>query len=387
MAEKTPMNPAEREKRVIIRAGLFIAFGLALAGLVIFVIGKERRLFEDQNVYTGAFENVDGLALDSPVRLGGLNVGKVSKISFAPDLGDKRIIVTMEISNKFQERIRADSVARVTGRGVLGDKAIDVSLGSPDKDVLPNKGEIPTGTSGDISSVLKATGEVIDNLVSITRDLRSGVQSYTTPQITDDVKQFIRSARNIAAEIETGKGPAHVLIYDKKLSEDMKTLVARASEVALRVDEAATKVDVLLNDVKNGEGSLHALIYDKKITNAVTELGQAADELAKLIHDAKTTKDGAVYQLVYGDAKTLLADLAQSAADIRAITGKVKSGEGSLGAIINDPTVYEDLKDLLSNLRRNRVLRELVRMSISNNEKLESAGKEKGATPEPTPKK
>ena len=67
------------------------------------------------------------------MRLGGLGVGKVSKISFAPDLGDKRIIVTMEISNRFQERIRDDSVARVTGRGVLGDKAIDISLGSPDE--------------------------------------------------------------------------------------------------------------------------------------------------------------------------------------------------------------------------------------------------------------
>lgn len=373
----TPMNPAEREKRVIIRAGLFIAFGLALAGLVIFVIGKERRLFEEENTYTGAFENVDGLALDSPVRLGGLQVGKVSKITFAPDLGDKRIIVTMEISNRFQERIRLDSVARVTGRGVLGDKAIDISLGSPEKDVIPNKAEIPTGTSGDISSLLKATGEVIDNAVNITRDLRAGVQSYTTPEIRADVTQFIRSARNIAAEIEGGKGVVHTLIYDKKTSDEVKTLIARASDVALRLDDAASKVDVLLGDVKNGEGSLHALIYDKKIANAVNELGNAADELAKLVHDAKTSKDGAVYQLVYGDAKTLLTDLAGSAADIKAITTKVKAGEGTLGAVINDPTVYEDLKDLLGNLKRNRVLRELVRMSISNSDKLDEAGKQK----------
>jgi phospholipid/cholesterol/gamma-HCH transport system substrate-binding protein len=373
----TPMNPAEREKRVIIRAGLFIAFGLALAGLVIFVIGKERRLFEEANTYTGAFENVDGLALDSPVRLGGLQVGKVSKISFAPDLGDKRIIVTMEISNRFQERIRLDSVARVTGRGVLGDKAIDISLGSPDKEVVPNKSEIATGTSGDISSLLKTAGEVIDNAVNITRDLRTGVQSYTTPQITNDVTQFIRSARNIAAEIEGGKGVVHTLIYDKKTSDEVKTLISRTSGVALRIDEAATKIDGLLADVKNGEGSLHALIYDKKIAGAVTDLGEAADELAKLIHDAKTSKDGAVYQLVYGDAKTLLADLSSSAADIKAITGKVKAGEGTLGAIVNDPTVYEDLKDLLGNLKRNRVLRELVRMSISNSEELDAAGKKK----------
>ncbi len=375
MAQQPPMNPADRERRVIIRAGLFIALGLTLAGLVIFVIGKERRLFEEQNIYTGAFENVDGLALDSPVRLGGLNVGKVSKISFAPDLGDKRIIVTMEISNRFQERIRSDSIARITGRGVLGDKAIDVSLGSPEKDVVKNHGELPTGTSGDISSLLKATGEVIDNAVGITRDLRSGVQSYTTPQIQDDVTQFIRSAKNIAMEIEKGKGVAHTVIYDKKVSDDLKSLLATASEVAVRVDSAVAKVDVLLADVKNGEGSLHALIYDKKVANAVTELGEAADELAKLIHDAKTTKDGAVYQLVYGDAKSLLGDLASAVADVKKITTRVNAGEGTLGAVINDPTVYEDLKEILGNIKRNRVLRELVRMSISNGDKIDASGK------------
>ncbi len=373
----TTMTPAEREKRVIIRAGLFIALGLALAGIVVFVIGKERRLFEEQNIYTGAFENVDGLALDSPVRLGGLNVGKVSKISFAPDLGDKRIIVQMEISNRFQERIREDSIARVIGRGVLGDKAIDVSLGSPEKPVTPNKGELKTGTSGDISSLLKTTGEVIDNVVTITRDLRSGVQSYTTDEITNDITQFIRSARNIATEIESGKGAAHTLIYDKRTSDDLKLLVGRASEVALRLDNAVAKVDGLLGDIKNGEGSLHALIYDKKIANAVNDLGAAADEIAKLIHDAKTSKDGAVYQLVYGDAKTLLADLSQSAADIKAITTKINAGEGTLGAVINDPTVYEDLKEILGNIKRNRVLRELVRLSISNSDKVDDAGKQK----------
>lgn len=377
MADK-PQNPAEKEKRVIIRAGLFIALGLALAGIVVFVIGKERRLFEAENVYWGAFENVDGLQLDSPVRLGGLQVGKVSKISFAPDLGDKRIVVTMEISNRFQERIRADSVARITGRGVLGDKAIDISLGSPDKPVVASKGELQTGTSGDISSLLKTTGEVMDNVVNITRDLRSGVQSYTTPEITDDVTQLVRSARNIMAEIEGGKGPAHTLIYDKGTSEDLKRLLSRGSEVALRLDSAVAKVDGLLAEVKSGKGSLHELIYDQNLSNSVTELGVAADEVAQIIHDAKNSKDGAVYQLVYGDAKTLLADLAGAAKDVKDITGKIKAGEGTLGAVINDPTVYEDLKEVLGNIKRNRVLRELVRMSLSNEDKIQSAGKPQG---------
>lgn len=371
------MTPAEREKRVIIRAGLFIALGLALAGVVVFVIGKERRLFDQENVYTAAFENVDGLALDAPVRLGGLTVGRVAKINFADDLNDKRIIVRVEISSKYQERIRKDSVARVVGRGVLGDKAIDVSLGSEKEPKVPNGGELKTGTSGDISSLLSAAGEIIDNAVGITRNLKSGVEAYTTPELTSDITSIIKSVRSVATAIEKGPGPVHTLVYDQRVSDDLKNVIARASEVALRLDSAVAKVDTLLGEVKNGEGTLHALIYDKKVANAVAELGTAADEIAQLIHDAKNSKDGAVYQLVYGDAKSLISDLSQSAADIKVITGKIKAGEGTLGAVVNDPSVYEDLKEVLGNIKRNRVLRELVRMSVSNSDEIEQSGKQK----------
>ena len=370
-----PINPAERERRLIVRAGLFVGLGLLLAGAVVFFIGRERNLFDPDNTYRGDFENVDGLALDSPVRLGGLEAGRVSGISFASELGDKRIIVTMQVLRKYRARVRADSVARVVGRGVLGDKAIDISLGSPDKPELADGAEIPTGTSGDISSLLKATGEMIDNAVGITRDLRSGVQAYTGPEIQKDVLTLVKSARNIIQEIETGKGLLHLIVYDPGTSVEVKKLLVAAADSAVRLDDAVAKVQALVNDVKTGDGSLHALVYDRKVASAITSLGVAADEVATIVHDAKSTKNGAVYQLVYGDAAAMVNDLGQAANDVKAITAKVKAGQGSLGAIINDPTVYEDLKEILGNLKRNRVLRELVRLSISNAEKVESAGK------------
>ncbi len=370
----TQLSPVDRERRVIVRAGLFVGLGLLLAGIVVFLIGKERNLFEKAVIYRGAFENVDGLALDSPVRLGGLQAGKVSKISFAPDLGDKRIIVSMEIGSKFRERIRKDSIARVTSRGVLGDKAIDVSLGSPDKPVIED-GEIETGTSGDLSSIIKASAEIIDNAVNITRDLRSGVSVYTSPDILKDVVGVVKSARSIMEEVETGRGLLHTVVYDKSTSDDFKLLVREASASAVRFDSALNKVDALLGEVKTGDGALHALVYDAKISGAVNDLGTAASELSSLITAAKTNKEGAVYQLVYGNAQNMLGDLGAAASDIKSLTSKVKSGQGSLGGIINDPTVYEDLKEILGNVKRNRVLRELVRYSISNGDAADGAGK------------
>jgi phospholipid/cholesterol/gamma-HCH transport system substrate-binding protein len=78
--------------------------------------------------------------------------------------------------------------------------------------------------------------------------------------------------------------------------------------------------------------------------------------------------------LVYGDSASLIQDLAASAADLKAVMGKVRSGEGSLGALISDPTVYEELKEILGNIKRNRLLRGLVRLSINNDEDFEKLG-------------
>lgn len=369
------INPAERERRLVVRAGLFVGLGLTLGAVVVFLIGRERNLFEKDTTYLGAFENVDGLALDSPVRLGGLEAGRVTGIRFSDDLNDKRIIVTMQVLKRYETRVRQDSVARVVGRGVLGDKAIDISLGSQDQPQLPAGGAIATGTSGDISSLLKATGEMIDNAVGITRDLRSGVAAYTGPAIRDDVTALVKSARSIVREVESGEGLVHDLVYEPSTTQSVRQLLASAASSAARLDQAIAKADALLGEVRGGQGTLHALVYDQKVASAITELGAAADELATLVHDAKNAKNGAVYQLVYGDARGLVVDLAQAAADVKGITAKVRSGEGSLGALINDPTVYEDLKEILGNVKRNRVLRELVRMSISNAEKIEAAGK------------
>jgi phospholipid/cholesterol/gamma-HCH transport system substrate-binding protein len=371
MSELSPVN---RERRLVVRAGLFVGGGMVLAAIVIFLIGKEGRLFDRRVVYRAAFENVEGLNIDSPVRLGGLGVGRVSMITFSPDLGDKRIQVQMQIAAKFKDRIRADSVARVGTRGVLGDKTVEISLGSAQAPPIEVGGEIPTGTSGDLTSLLKSGGEVLDNLLAISRDLRQGIAAYTHPELRADISGVVHNAREIFDEIRSGHGAMHALVYDPKTGQELTAFLAGAAGSARRLDKAMGHVEVLLSEVESGNGALHALFYDKKGGQAINELGAAAGELATLLRDSRQSPNGAVHQLVYGDARNLLADLGGAAADIKRITGKVSSGEGTLGALVNDPTVYEDLRTILGNVKRNRILRALVRFSISNGEKFDEVG-------------
>lgn len=371
----------ERERKFAARAGLFVAMGLVVAGIVVFFIGRETRLFEKQVSYRAFFTNVDGLSEQSPVWLGGKDVGRVTAIRFSPDLGDNRLEVTMTMSSHHAERVRGDSVARLTSLGVLGDKAIDISLGTPQTPPVPPGGVLPVGASADMSTLMKGAGKVMEDSVAISSALRTAVEAYSDPKMAKDVQRSLASLRSLLEEVEKGEGVLHALIYDKKAGEQVRVLLANMSGAAARMDAAMAEVDALLGQVRTGDGMAHALLYEQGGKKAMTELGAAAGEFAGLLEDAKKNPNGAVYQLVYGESGTMFADLGSAAADVKKITSTIARGDGTVGGLIADPTIYEDLRTVLGNVKRNRVLRALVRFTVNNREDLEQIGKVKEPPP------
>jgi phospholipid/cholesterol/gamma-HCH transport system substrate-binding protein len=370
-----PETATQRERRLVVRAGLFVGIALVLFGVVVLLIGKENRLFDRQVRYHAFFENVEGLKRDSPVWLGGLEVGRVVSISFSPDLGDKKIDVIVEMSKSFAARVRTDCVARVGGRGVLGDKAIDISLGTSEGDLIPLGGTIPSGSSGDLTSLLKSGGALMDNLIAASENVRRLSDAFGQPEVARDLTASLASVRSILQGIEKGNGALHALIYDQKGAAQTRELLDRLAGASGQAERALEQVTRILEDARKGEGALHALLYDPKAGRAVGQLGDAAGEIATLLHDARTTENGAIHQLVYGDAKDLFKNLGAMSEDLRVITAKVRAGEGTLGALVVDPSVYDDLRTVLGNVKRNRALQELVRITVSNRGGMEQVGR------------
>lgn len=365
----------QRERRLIVRAGLFVGLALVLFGFVVLLIGKENRLFDRQVRYHAFFENVEGLKRDSPVWLGGLEVGRVVSISFSPDLGDKKIDVIIEMSKSYAARVRTDCVARVGGRGVLGDKAIDISLGTSEGDPIPINGAIPSGSSGDLASLLKSGGALMDNLLAASDNVRKLSDAFAEPEVAKNLTASVASVRSILGSIERGNGALHALIYDPRGAAETHRLLVKLADVSTQAERALEQVSLVLEDARKSDGALHALIYDPKAGRAVGQLGDAAGEIATLLHDARTSENGAIHQLVYGDARNLFQNLGAMSEDLRVIAGKIRAGEGTLGALVVDPSVYDDLRTVLGNVKRNKVLQELVRITVSNKGGLEQAGR------------
>lgn len=365
----------EKERKLALRAGLFVAIGLAIAGIVVFFIGRETRVFEKQVSYLALFDNVEGLSEQSPVWLGGNEVGRVTAIGYSPDLRDNRLQVTMTMGSKFAPRVRGDSKVTLTNLGVLGDKALNISLGSASQPQLEPGSVLPVQAGGDLSSLMKGAAQVMENSIAISQTLRTAVEAYGDPRAAADVKRSLASLRAMLEEVEKGEGLLHALIYDKKAGRQVEALMENTAKAAARMEAAAAQVDSLLGQVRTGPGMAHSLLYEPGGEKALQELADSAGQLASLMEDAKKNPNGAVHQLVYGDSGNMLSDLGSAAADLKKVTSTIAKGEGTVGGLIADPTIYEDLRTILGNVKRNRVLRALVRFTVENREDLDQVGK------------
>src|SRR5262249_16764237 len=123
--------------------------------------------------------------------------------------------------------------------------------------------------------------------------------------------------------------------------------------------------------VRTGPGFTHDVIYGDGVKKEVAQFGEAAHETALTLKGIRDS-DSLMHDVLYGgkgNGAEALANVVAITADVRAITAGIRQGKGTLGALLVDPSVYEDMKVLLGNVERNDVLRALVRYSIKQDEK------------------
>jgi phospholipid/cholesterol/gamma-HCH transport system substrate-binding protein len=120
-----------------VRLGLFIAGGLLLFFVAIFIIGKQKNLFNPIFTITTTFSNVSGLEVGSNIRFAGINVGTVDNIRI---INDSTVLVGMIIQKNVQQFIKVDCEVAIGSSGIIGDRILIISQGSADT-LLANEGQ------------------------------------------------------------------------------------------------------------------------------------------------------------------------------------------------------------------------------------------------------
>ena len=347
-----------------LKVGLFVILGLSLTMAAIFLIGDTRGLWQSKVDYRTAFQNVAGLKPGAPVRMGGLDIGSVTGVHHGSNPGDARVYVSLSVAKKEMTHIRTDTIASVENKGLLGDKMIELTVGSPSAPPLDQRQLIP---SEEPSDVLTAANKVAEATEHAIQKLGPLAEALGDPKLAADIKGSIADLHQLLDATVHGDGTVHRLFFDHREADELSQVLTHLDGASARFDGVLADTQDITGHVRQGPGIAHALIYDGEISK------NAAGSVAELHEDLRAIREGngIAHALLYGDSDSqhVMSNVNAMSDDLRAIVSDVRHGKGTLGALLVDPTLYEDLRSVVGNVERNEVLRALVRYSIKADER------------------
>jgi len=341
-----------------IKVGIFVLLGLVLVGVVVFMIGENRNLWDPKVGYQAAFNDVAGLKPGAPVRMGGVDVGSVTDVGHSSKADDPRIYVTLSVVKRESSRIREDTIARVVNKGLLGDKMIELT--SDGKLAQLGEGKtLKTEEPLDISKYVAKFEDIANKAGTAVDNIEKGTRPLSDPQFADDIKASMHGLREVLDGLAHNDSVAHRLLLDPT--------EGRKLDAALTNFEAMTgDLRDVTHQVQKGPGIAHAIVYDGEMAgNAAGSLDEVRKDLAAIREG-----NGLAHALIYGDTQTqhLMGNVNTMSDDLRDIVKNIKAGKGTVGALLVDPSLYEDIRAVVGNVDRNQVLRALVRYSIKADE-------------------
>ena len=217
-----------------IKLGLFVAVGTLLFVFVIFIIGKQRNLFDSVFQVSAEFYNVSGLQVGNNVRFSGINVGTVENIQI---VDDTTVQVDMQIRQNVRKFIKSDSRALIGSEGLIGDRLVIISQGSSDSP-LAEDGEFlssnePVETDEILASleVTAANAEIIsDELAEVMIKINSGsgtigrlIQDTTIAENLDKtITNLKKGTKGLEENMEAAKHNFLLRGYFKKKAREAK---------------------------------------------------------------------------------------------------------------------------------------------------------------------
>ncbi|MBI5137741.1 MAG: MCE family protein [Nitrospirae bacterium] len=283
-----------------LKVGILLVAAVLIGTVSVVSFSGIREYFRPTFEVHAHMEKVAGLKTGAVVMLSGVMVGNVAALNLAAGTG-QGVDVTLKIYTQYQNAIRQDAKATLGSQGLLGDKYIEIEAGSGDArpvrpgDIIASGGDPSdiTGMVGQAEDATRRLNTLIDELTALTRQVRAGQGSVT--RLLDDPALF-EGARDAARQVG---GTAREL-----------------SGTAREVSDTA----------------------------------KAYAELGERLRQSLVEQDGTLKRLAQDPAP--FEHLTDAIVKLDAILLKVSQGEGSLGRMVNDDQVADELTGLLQDMRR-----------------------------------
>jgi phospholipid/cholesterol/gamma-HCH transport system substrate-binding protein len=269
--------------------GIFVVASLAALLAMVLVIAQQERLWEKHVEYRAVFRNISGLKDGSEVRLAGVTVGNVKQIVIDPQ---GQIIVTFEVIGKYSSRVRQDSRATIGFQGLLGDKSLDLSAGSPGQPEIPPGGIVASIEPWDITEILAKATPTLEKVQTILNNLANISETLTKPG--GNFEKSMEEVRQIVAKINKGQGSLGRLLNDPALYRESAQALANIRKLTGSLDEGKGALGALVNDPDFKANLLKTMANVQAATSRFPELVKKAEVFLQQLQRAGKELPGLV---------------------------------------------------------------------------------------------
>ena len=286
-------------KSVIVGVVSLLSIGILYVGINYL---KGKNVLNDKRVFHAYYQDISGLTEGNSVTLKGYKVGTVTHISFNPER-DNELEIIINIENDIQ--IPVNSKAKIVSLDLLGTKGISLILGD--------------------TNVMVISGSELES--AIEASLQDEVNAQILP-LKNKTEGLISSIDSVMTVITT--------VLNKDARESLSKSLISLDQTFTTLSETMLVVDKIVNDNKENVSNM--------LTNfsSISEnLNQSNKEIKNILNNFSTLSDDL--------AK---ADILSTLSKIDQITNKINNSEGSLGELVNDKELYNNLKEASSQLEQ-----------------------------------
>ena len=172
---------------------------MALFVLAIFIIGKQKNLFNPVFKISSTFYNVSGLQVGNNIRFSGINVGTVNNITI---INDSTVSVEMLIRKNVKQFIKSDCIVAIGSEGLIGDRLMIITQGSSDAPLVKEGQQLISKEPVEIDAIMGSLQVTADNAAIISHQLAE-----------------------IMIKINSGNGTLGRLIQDSTIAENLNQTV------------------------------------------------------------------------------------------------------------------------------------------------------------------
>jgi phospholipid/cholesterol/gamma-HCH transport system substrate-binding protein len=299
------------------KVGIFATIAAAVfIGGFSYLNGKN--VFNTDKKFYANYDRIDGLAISNPVLVNGFQVGRVSDIDINP--GGSLLV---EILVKGNVPVPLNATAKIMSSDLMGSKAISLVF---DPEV----------------SALASSGDTLPSIIEMS--LSESVNLQVLP-IKNKAEKMLGTMDSVLASINYVISPSFAKNVEKSfksLNAVVENLESTSSNLDSFVTSETGQLQTIISNLKSITTSIES--KNKEIASMIGNLEQITDEVAK------------------ADIKNILDKANTSVDKFSTLMTKIENGEGSVGALLND-------KDLYNNLRQASLDLDLLLVDIQKNPK------------------